>query len=358
MLLGVSTAAAQEKLPAPGGATLGGAPGTAPAPVHGAISATPHYNYQPTYCQPEHGGHGGLGGGIYVLGEAVFVKARSDSFDALLTQDLNGNATLQTFEFDHEITPRITIGWSNCDGMGLRFRWFHYEDDSTVIANIVNPEQGPFGGEVQIVTVARVDRTIDQSDQEFFADVFSNTDGNTVATRTTLRIRVYDLEATQSLELGSASLILSAGIRIIDNESTLEAGEFAGTVFVEDGYRVRFDQWGYGPTISLEGRMCMGAITAFVGVRTSYLLSETDVIVESVDDQNYASSRDDGLFVAEATLGVEWSYDCCYGRIFARGAWEVQLWKDAGLATRIGENFNRNSNLYLEGFAFGVGIQK
>jgi hypothetical protein len=353
LLLGFAPAVAQDKA----------APAPMPPPK-GAPAAAPA---QGQWAQPYHGqhyGHNGCcntgccdqGGGCYAGAEVVYIWPNSDQHRAfLITTDDGVNAVaseMRNFDVSAEVTPRLWIGWKDCDGMGIRLRYWRFEteldESETILAG----------------SGTRLTRAIDEADFRFFADVDFTTEGDTLAARHDLRIYTIDIEVTKDFEVCGGEVTLGAGVRYANTESELEAGQIDPTGVLVDGMRVKHKFDGFGPTVSLEGRMPIGGFTAVVGLRTSIILTLADleVTAEGTDfggtPVTYTHSTDDGLFISEIFVGAEKCCETCHGRLSFRAGFEAQYWANVGLASRLDDNFSHGSSMWMDGFSVGILLQK
>ena len=168
---------------------------------------------------------------------------------------------------DWEPAPRIWAGWTTAGGLGIRFRWFDYQDSNA-------------------------DSVIE-------------------------RVRLYtvDAEVTDSFQLGSKwSGLFSGGVRYGENNEITEFG-MGGTRRLLD--------CGVGPVVGVElNRRVTDHISLFAVGRESLLFG--NVVSDEVVPVRVSNTC---FSISEIQLGGEWRRPfngCAY--FFARTAVEAQWW--------------------------------
>jgi hypothetical protein len=346
ILLGFGPATAQEKAPAPMPAPKGAAPATTPAPAHG--------QWTPSTCCDTGCCNNCCNGGCYVDAELVFVWPNSDSFDAF-TILRGGDHEQHGLDWDVTLTPRITFGWKNCDGQGIRIRFWHFDQDVD--------ETSPAVGTDRVTRLVRDAYLNFSSTPNFSIDTANSevSDGHFFAVRNDLRIWTLDVEATMDTEVCCTNLTLGAGIRYLNTRSLLQAGHFnANGELQGDSYQIRDEFSAIGPTVSAEARAPFCGVTAIVGLRTSILVTFVDRQVEAADlnGQTFVDNSDSGVWISEIFLGAEKCCDTCYGKISIRGGYEAQYWANTALGTEQGTRLNKGSPVIFDGFSIGVRWEK
>jgi hypothetical protein len=123
---------------------------------------------------------------------------------------------------------------------------------------------------------------------------------------------------------------------------------------------------GLGPTLALEGsRTFCGDFAFLLGARGSLLFGESDFQLFAVDQPPAPTSRgfaqldrDNGMFIGEITVGTQWERQFAGCEVVVRGAWEGQFWTGMPLATRMGDNFTNESDVFAEGLALSLAISR
>ncbi|MEK6248048.1 MAG: hypothetical protein N2C12_07705 [Planctomycetales bacterium] len=184
--------------------------------------------------------------------------------------------------YSYEASPRFWLGYQRDDGLGVRVRMFHYENDQTA------PPAG-FISDVQITTI--------------------------------------DFEIYDTFFLGDyCEVVLAGGLRYSEYQEAFDTPPVAIDNFNN----------GYGPIIGIRlTRSVCSWLSVFGLARESIIM--TDERSVPVADLTYN--------VTELQIGLEVTRPTASGAyFFARGAFEAQAWNDvsdAGLetATLMGGNF-------------------
>lgn len=212
-------------------------------------------------------------GGWFALAETTFFRYhRADGVR------IGSTAPGEDAEFDFEASPRLTLGYVNCDGLGMRMRWWEYEHSAAAFEGA--------GSEMLVDTY-----TIDiEGFQEYY-----------LSPRTTL--------------------ILSAGIRFNEFDEVMKD-------VASDDLRVNaFD--GYGGILGLElwrQISCNGSL--YAGLRGAILMGNKDVYNANTvvvgTDETYRDTVQ-GMF--ELSMGYQYSVELASDvRFIARAGAEWQNW--------------------------------
>jgi hypothetical protein len=248
-----------------------------------------------------------------------------------------------------EVSPLIWIGAANNDGLGFRLRWWQLRDSSdaqavngdatgsTVIssANILGlsiSSPGPVGGS--------------GADDWFF--------------HRDLQLVVWDMEATQAIDVGAWSLLLTAGARIAHLTQNYSATRLNGGPEQEAGVVVQQDTSilaaghnfnGAGPMVSVKGRRPIGdtGLLFFGSARGSLLFGtrKQNVNTEevyagtladhapfSLANSETATAHGDTLLpVMEFEIGLEYGQPIGQFYPYIRTGLVAQVWFGAGNAT-------------------------
>lgn len=208
---------------------------------------------------------------------------------------------------------RTTVGWEDCCGFGVRFRWFTFDNDYNYV------------GEWEVTPPP----TVIQGGIGIDADAF-------------------DFEFTQRGEFRRWDLVGSAGLRYASldiNNNSIDFSVIGSAVFTGSG--IGGDYHGIGPTIALSGERNLGnsGIYLFAAARTSMLFGESDI--QSPFRLGRITVEDDFATVSEIQMGLNcnhrlWGSTDAVGGVF----WEAQRWDTTigdigfvGLGLRAGLNF-------------------
>ncbi len=266
--------------------------------------------------------HWEVGGGFY------FIQPNFESNTAFVTRRTTGVTTTNTttdFRYNLEVTPLAWIAWTHDCGLGVRGRWFMF--DNGVSANINND------GTQSIASNAGV----------------SSANGDRLTNTHNLELQVGDLEMTHLWRCGQWNFLVAAGVRYTFMEQTRDAAiDFATGARFTDNAVNKFS--GAGPAFALESRRRLGdsGLSVYGNGRLSILFgtSQTDSTFNVVNAQGIVTSNvvsnfshDDTLSIGEAEVGVQWGRDCGRARIFAQTGFIGQMWWGGGNAASTTNNF-------------------
>lgn len=248
-------------------------------------------------CLPLHACHDACGHWI-VLGEATFFRYyRADG--ARVGDDPGAGDNV---EFDFEAAPRVTLGYAGSDGMGIRFRWWEFNQ---------------------------------------------NSDGG----RGVLGVSTYnlDLELFDTIQLNSVwSLQASAGSRW---------NEFDEQMFdrADDELR-RNEVRGFGGIVGVELRRCLTPCSSlFGGVKLAVLMD--DKFVSNVNTGDRVTLLDSSVGMVEIAAGYEFSLLMAHHvQMFGRVAGEWQNWYNYSSSFGASEQvFQGASDVGFGGVTLSVG---
>ncbi len=218
------------------------------------------------------------------------------------------------------LAPRFWVGMSNCNGVGIRARYWQLNQAATA-HDPLNPVGIP--GDVTGFTALN-----------------------------NLRMYAADVELTKDLCWGNWDLLGSVGVRNarLQRGSSLSATglvDLGGGAFdvlsATTNSGATFD--GTGLTFGIQGlrniRCCeCGTFDLFASGRASILWGQSSsyagtsavafgpgIFAASIDSAD-VNGLDDDMFITEFQVGVQWSRDliCCNARAFARLTFEYQNW--------------------------------
>lgn len=281
-------------------------------------------------------------GGWYLQYDNVLVKPYFTS-DTAYSQEINDpgigadDTTIQTqFDWDIQYSPRVELGHLDCEGMGWRARYWHF-DHSTGINRKFGPD-----ADVDVEVFDDPDVDIDIDDE--ILDVNHN-----------LKLQVFDLEALKRDMDCEGGFTASAGIRYVNMEQSYDASEIDPEFVIDgvtvptvvDALRSTHDLNAIGPTVAVEvlRRFNCSNWGAFVSVRGSLLYGESDHFAQDATGggpppldvgDNYIDENDgDVIGVGEISLGLDYRRmtESCHEAYF-RVALEAQHWVNAGSANQ------------------------
>jgi len=229
--------------------------------------------------------------------EAVLVKPH---FEDGVTFDPPGE--LDEPRFDYEFSNRVFAGYRNCDGLGIRARYWNFDQNATLAV-----------------------------DEEFFS----------------MKAEVVDLEISKLGSICGIDFDLSGGIRYAAFETATVDAQLPGFTLMQSDK--------YGPTVALEALTPLGCSNfSFVGnFRASLLYGRSsffgDFIGFIVDEDNLTD-------VFESQIGIQYSHEFCNGgQLVLRALIEGQLWGDAlGGDTESLDFTDTSDNLGFLGTTFSI----
>lgn len=241
-------------------------------------------------------------------------KVQGQGFRNIFVEVPDATEFLGQFDNGLEGGVRFVIAKENCDGFGVRFRYFDFDNDVGY--------DGIWDGGTPIVI-----------DGESFVDVHA-----------------IDIEATQRGTFRSWDLQVSGGLRQGSVEIGQEGGLFPGVgTFYALRSGVEFD--GVGPTFAVGAdRRLGGSNLSLVGrARTSLLFGDIDVLPTFGGGSQVAFSIvDEFVQVWEFQFGLNYEKRISRGREILVGVfWEAQRWDS---------DSNALGDLALHGLSIQSGI--
>jgi hypothetical protein len=299
-------------------------------------------------------GCGWVGGaGLYL------VKPHWDNNPAFRADFAPGN-NIRNFDFDYdmEIAPLGWIGYVGCTGFGVRARWWEFDHSSFHVQGLDPLGAAPFivAGGPGVPGGGRLGLGLLGGTQAHF--------------QSNLNFDVWDLEATQSVNVGCWTMVGSAGVRylhIVQKYNALVINGVAGST-EELVSSHNFDGW--GPTISLEGRRAVGCsgLSLYGNARGSVLFGESlyDGVYRNLTALGGGPFATQTLIsswapvsIAELELGADYSMNMGCSTFFARAGLVGQLWQGVGNASLSSPAFNGEvdrSNMGLFGIRTEIGV--
>jgi len=274
-------------------------------------------------CTPCCGWYAGL--------EGTFLKVSRDPSAINLQPGLpDPSLSSSNFNSSYGVGARGWLGYQNCEGWGLRGRFWDFRDGQNVSG----------------------------FNSEF---LFAN---GTYA----MQAYTIDLEATKEITSGCWSFEGAFGGRYarLEQDQTLIA---TSTFDTESAFASRYIS-GTGITGFLEGRRAVGDcnVSLFANVRGSVLWGSDYGAVGGTINAARASMQNatsNTLCIIETQIGVEWTHplECICGTFFVRGAYEFQQWS-AG--NNLGINVNsrgfhaapESADVDFNGLAFAIGFRR
>jgi hypothetical protein len=339
-----------------------------------AIPTAPRVMAESSTCCPSHGflghrlfgpcghfhglfNHVGHGCGTWSAGAGIYLIAPNfETNPAVRISTATGVATTTTqrdFTWGSEVAPLAWLAYTREDGWGVRGRWYNFDGDSNVSA----VHDGSAGLTLIFPDPLGVIGTPTVTTESTF-DIQSN-----------LRLDVWDLEATKSLQSGPWTLLVAAGVRYahMSQDYNFVGVETAtgDTATLRSGHNFN----GIGPSFALESRRALGgnglalygnargAVLFGTAKQTAFFALADAAGVVTASALNTAQ-QSDVLPVGELEVGLEYGRQMGHVRVFAQAGFVGQVWWGAGNAsnTAIFGSSDNSSNLGFVGGAFRLGF--
>ncbi|MFQ3650275.1 MAG: Lpg1974 family pore-forming outer membrane protein [Gemmataceae bacterium] len=296
------------------------------------------------------------------------------------------NGTVQTtnllqsenFSPGIEVTPLIIVGAMNKDGLGVRSRfWYFQEEDERLTANtdragnvaVVSALNAPF----QVISSASRGGTVPPPTGGGALALGIGTDA--IQATHHFRAWVIDLEATRYLESGPWSLIAGSGLRYARLEQDygflrMNAGTNGIITFDTDSeyLNARHKFEGVGPTLSAELWRDLGfaGLSIYSGARGSLLIGRhsfrnelhSRTVASAIGGTFDSSELTVGTSgstrmvpVGELEIGAQYTRQLGSAVFIARAGFQAQTWFDAGNLS------STNNNIDFYGGNFLLGLQ-
>jgi Legionella pneumophila major outer membrane protein precursor len=274
-------------------------------------------------------------GGWYAGLEGTFLQVSRDPSAIFLRPGLveipDPNLGSSDFNSAYGVGARGWLGYQNCEGWGLRARFWDFRDTQNVST----------------------------FDSDF---LFAN---GTSA----LRAYTIDMEVTKDFQADCWSFEGAFGGRSarLEQDQTLVATSNFNT---ESAFASRYIS-GTGITGFFESRRALGDSnwSLFANVRGSVLWGSDYGAVGgtiNVDRLSVQNATGNTLSILETQVGAEWSHplECLRGTFFARGAYEYQLWSAAdnlNVILNSGTGFHaapESANVAFNGLVFAFGFRR
>jgi hypothetical protein len=260
--------------------------------------------------------------------------------ETLVDGEGNALAEVRQFGYQHELTPRVWLGYVARSGLDLRARYWQFDHDGDPVDLAV-----PLGSPRQLTAMIGAAWGV----REITAGA-----GHALRVDNSLEVHAADFELTQRIDFWLASATVGGGLRYGYTQQ-----EFQAWVMPYEAYLAAREVFeGLGPTVSIELHRPMGSsgLAVFAAARGSVLFGNADLFAGEVEGGIQDVLVYDGhksLGIGEAEIGLEWSRELAAGGSFLfRAGYEGQLWHDSGSPSfRIGD-------LGFEGFSLALGLSR
>jgi hypothetical protein len=240
-------------------------------------------------------GKGSQGSGGWFAGfDLVVVKPHfEDGVDHI---QLPGSSIQLEPAYDFKATPRVWLGYRNCDGLGARLRWWNFDQSSETLSTPIGAQGTNFSHRMDVTAL----------DMEITQLVCSG---------------LLDVDFSFGGRYGKVDMT-GNGVNLSNGNVTFGHGDFEGfgPTFAL-GIRVPVRRSGFALTGTLRGSVLFGSGKIAEGrVVGGTGLTEFNVVSE--DDDTLA-------YVLESTAGVEYRRCVMGGTLAIRALMEGQVWAQA-----------------------------
>ncbi|TWU06337.1 Lpg1974 family pore-forming outer membrane protein [Stieleria varia] len=277
----------------------------------------------------------------------VFSKPHmKESFEATVIDFGTGSLNLVPFDFEHDITPKIELGYFGNNAMGVRGRYWGYDHDANPLTAVATPTTFPGVSSVSVI---------------YPAAISTGAPGDVLSVESGLQVHTFDLEGAMRGKLAGASIVASAGVRYAKLDQSFHSVVMRGATPIGSlDWSRRFE--GAGLTAGADASRSLGSSgLSFVGAaRGSLLFGRKELRRTTVGDVTPPSAAvpptivfddaDEVSGIFELVAGLQYSRATPMGKVFVRGTYDTQLWTAAGAPTL--------TFLGFEGIGLAFGIDR
>jgi hypothetical protein len=316
-------------------------------------------------------GHFVAGASFYVLrpypsSTLAYNTAITTTFPGLNTTTTTSTSP-QNFSQHYNFAPLVWLGYVTPSGLGVRARYWYYENTATLATT-----NGDISGNTVVTSAGAPPFQIHSPGPGVTAGIGQDQ----MQFTDTLRLNVWDIEATQLIQSGSWALLVGGGARYATLNQSYGAtrfnpgGTLGTTTILNDAENANFvnNFKGAGPMAMIEAYRALGntGVALYGAARGAVLFGThrepTDfnsITVVSAGGgapigtivNTKATPVDYGVVpVAELELGGLWFRDIGGFRVFIRTAGVGQVWYNVGTA------INRTGDLGFLGGNVALGV--
>lgn len=282
--------------------------------------------------------------GFYAGSAAIWSKPHfKEAFEYSETNSATGQQTLNPFQYDYKVTPKIWVGFKNAEGLGIKASYWSFDADGAV-RNNTSDGITLFGAHA--VTVI------------FPANIIAAVPGDTLQTSSNLQAQITNLYASYSTSVKEVEINGGVGLRYARLRQTL-AATVSGFAPASLNWERAYD--GVGPSVALDVKKRFGCRgISMIAKGNGALLYGTKTIDRTVigDISSPQASpflmleeADEVVGIGEFGFGFEWARKMGSGSELAvTGTYDGQLWAEAGAPTL--------GFLGFQGFGLGVELRR
>ncbi len=277
----------------------------------------------------------------------VFIRPHFHEDVAFITDPAPDDNHVQSFHRDFEPSARVWLGYTGCDGSGVRATFWHFDHDADSQSIVGTAANTPIF--VQVIGAGT------GIGRNAFAD-----DGETFIAQHSLILQTLDLEATKQYGRCRSYVNAGLGLRYAKMEQEFNARVFDANGALDEQVVHRHDFEGFGPTVSLFFHQQFGQSNwgGYGNLRGSILFGDRNQSIHEVKNGGANVGQDffdssEVMTIGEIGLGIQYSrsINCDRSLVFVRAGYEGQVWFDAG------GPLSTTGDLGLEGLVLSFGIE-
>jgi hypothetical protein len=280
----------------------------------------------------------------------LFTKLHyKESLQAMVSDLGTGTQNLIPFDNDFELTPRVWVGYTPRNGLGLRGSYWNFDHASRPFNATSNGVQIPSATSTSVI---------------FPALIVAPFPGDELSVNQSLEATTFDLEATHDIRFKRLEANIGGGVRYAHSDQRFDALVTPGPLSLPAPAALNWQREfeGIGPLFSAQGKLPLGCTDFYGtgGVNVSFLFGDKNLTRVVSNDATpppntglpilVLAGSDEITGVYGAAIGAGWRRETQMGRMFIEGTYEGQLWTDGGAPTLTFAGFN--------GLSLSLGIMR
>ena len=286
-------------------------------------------------------------GGISAGASLFFAKPHmKESFQATIIDFATSTLSLIPFDYDYDVSPRVWLGYEGKNGLGVRTRYWQYDHDANPCSVTAGPTTFPGVSSVSVI---------------FPAAISTCGPGDILTVGSGLEVHLLDVGGTVRLDIANTQVLASVGVRYASMDQSFHSVATKGPVPLGSlNWTRTFEDVGLEMGADIRRRLGNTALTFVGSGRGSLVFEEKEIRRTTLGDITPSPSAvppvvvlddaDEVSGIFELLAGLAWERKTKFGRLFAQGTYETQLWTAAGAPTL--------TFLGFDGFALSFGLDR